>query len=136
MKLDFEKILKDGGLRNTPSRCMILDVLYKFGKPVSAEDIYGKLKNKMDEATVYRTLSSFLEKGIIRQVNLRKDSVYFELNNDHHHHMVCTKCGDIEDFKESNEIEKILGRIVEKSSRFKIINEHSLEIFGLCSKCS
>jgi Fe2+ or Zn2+ uptake regulation protein len=135
MRLDCEKILKNGGLRNTSSRCMILEVLSKLGRPVRAEDVYSKLKNKMDEATVYRTLSSFEKVGVVRQVNLRKDSMYFELNNDHHHHIVCVKCGAIEDFKESSEIEKIFGRIVEKSSRFKIINEHSLELFGVCNYC-
>jgi Fe2+ or Zn2+ uptake regulation protein len=136
MKLDCGKILKEGGLRNTSSRCMVLEVLYKFRKPVRAFDVYNKLKNKMDEATVYRTLSSFEEVGIVRQVNLRREAVYFELNTDHHHHIVCLKCGAIEDFKESSEIEKILGRIVEKSSRFKNIREHSLELFGICKVCN
>lgn len=135
MKVDYVKILKQYELKCTTSRIMILEILYNFDKPVKVEDVYSKLKNKMDEATIYRTLSSFEKAGIVRQVNLRRDSVYFELNNDHHHHIVCLKCGDIEDFKESNDIEKILRRIVEKSSKFKIINEHSLEIFGLCSRC-
>jgi len=135
MELNYQKILKDGGLKCTSPRIMILEALDKFNKPVRALDIYNKLKNKIDEATIYRTLSSFEKNGIVRQVNLRREAVYFELNIDHHHHIVCLKCGDIEDFKESNEIEKILGRIVEKSSRFKIINEHSLELFGVCSKC-
>jgi Fur family ferric uptake transcriptional regulator len=115
---------------------MILEVLHIFDKPTKSFDIYNKLKNKIDEATVYRTLASFEKMGIIRQVNLRREAVYFELNIDHHHHIVCVKCGDIEDFKESSEIEKILGRIVEKSSRFKIIKEHSLELFGLCKTCN
>lgn len=136
MKLDYEKILKSGGLRNTLPRVMIIEIMNKIDKPVKAEDVYLKLKNKIDEATVYRTLSSFEKAGIVRRVNLRRDSVYFEMNDDHHHHIVCEKCGEIEDFKESKEIEKILGRIVEKSSRFKIINEHSLELFGVCSKCA
>lgn len=136
MMLDFKKILKDAGLKCTTSRIMILEVLYIFAKPTKSFDIYNKLKNKIDEATVYRTLASFEKMGIIRQVNLRREAVYFELNIDHHHHIVCVMCGDIEDFKESSEIEKILGRIVEKSSRFKIIKEHSLELFGLCKTCN
>ncbi len=132
---DFKNILKEKGLKCTPSREMILEIFSGNKRPIRAEDIYNKLKNKIDEATIYRTISSFKKVGLIRQVNLRRESVYFELNNDHHHHIVCEKCGEIEDFKENSEIEKILGRIVEKSSRFKIINEHSLELFGVCSKC-
>jgi Fur family transcriptional regulator, ferric uptake regulator len=132
---DFKNILKEKGLKCTSSREMILEIFSGNKRPIRAEDIYNKLKNKIDEATIYRTISSFKKVGLIRRVNLRRESVYFELNNDHHHHIVCEKCGEIEDFKENSEIEKILGRIVEKSSSFKIINEHSLELFGVCSKC-
>ena len=81
-------------------------------------------------------LSSFEKLEIIKKIDLKKDCAYFELNNDHHHHMVCTKCGEIEDFKESKEIEKILEKIVKKSSKFKNIREHSLELFGFCKSCN
>ena len=71
---------------------------------------------------------------ILKRVDLRKSSSYFELNDDHHH-IVCTKCNEIEDF-ENLELEKILRRIVVKSSKFKNVNEHSLELFGLCKMCA
>jgi len=132
---DFKKILREKGFKCTPTRLSIIEIFLNNSKPISADFIFNKLKKKIDEATVYRSLSSFEKSGILRRVDLRKEAIHFELNNDHHHHLVCVKCGIIEDFKENNEIEKILGRIVEKSSRFKIINEHSLELFGVCSRC-
>ena len=135
MKIDYRNILSAKKLKCTIPRQLVLEVLFKSGLPMSTEGIFLKLKNKIDEATVYRILDSFESVGLVRQVNLRRGASYFELNNDHHHHMVCTKCGVIEDFKENIEIEKILERIVEKSSNFKIINEHSLELFGVCSRC-
>lgn len=136
MKLDYGEILKNSDIRVTSSRVMILENFYKTKRPIRAEDVYLNLKNKLDEATVYRTLSSFEKNKIIRRVNLKKDSAYFELNNDHHHHIVCESCGKIEDFRENVEIEKILKKIVEGSSNFKNINEHSLELFGLCNFCN
>lgn len=136
MKLDYEEILKNSDIRVTSSRVMILENFYKTKRPIRAEDVYLNLKNNLDEATVYRTLSSFEKNKIIRRVNLKKDSAYFELNNDHHHHIVCESCGKIEDFRENVEIEKILKKIVEGSSNFKNINEHSLELFGLCNFCN
>jgi Fe2+ or Zn2+ uptake regulation protein len=136
MKLDYGEILKNSNIRVTSSRVMILENFYKTKRPIRAEDVYLNLKNKLDEATVYRTLSSFEKNKIIRRVNLKKDSAYFELNNDHHHHIVCESCGKIEDFRENVEIEKILKKIVEGSSNFKNINEHSLELFGLCNFCN
>ncbi len=134
--IDFIKLLKDNKFKNTPSRLAILEIFAKFDKPVSADFIYKKLKGHINEATVFRTLLSFEKSGILRKVDLRKDSVCFELNSDHHHHMVCVKCGFIEDFKGSKDIEKLLEQIIEKSTKFKKITEHSLELFGFCKMCN
>jgi Fur family ferric uptake transcriptional regulator len=136
LTINHKDILKDNGFKNTPTRLAILDVFNKNHKPISADFIYKKLKGGINEATVYRTLSSFEKSGILKKVDLRSDSICFELNDDHHHHMVCIKCGAIEDFKESKEVEKLLGQIVEKSIKFKKIKEHSLELFGYCKACN
>lgn len=132
---DYSKVLKENDLKCTATRLDIIDIFSKNCKPISAEYIYRKLKNNIDEATVYRTLTSFEKCGILRRVDLRKDAVHFELNNHHHHHIVCTSCGEIEDFKEKKEIAKLLAEVVHDSLNFKNITEHSLELFGLCKIC-
>jgi len=132
----MRKILKEKGYKATPARLAILEVLSKNKLPMDAESIFKKLKNKkINEATVYRTLSSLEEGEILKRVDLRKNSAYFELNTEHHHHIVCTNCNELEDF-ENKEIEKVLEHIVLKSSKFKNIKEHSLELFGLCRACA
>jgi len=133
--LNNKILLKDSGFKITSTRLSILEIFNKNDKPISADFIYKKLKEYINEATVYRTLSSFEKSGILRRVDLRKESILYELNNDHHHHIVCTKCGLIEDFKENKDIEKILSKIVGGSSNFKNIKEHSLELFGFCKVC-
>ncbi len=133
---DFKKIFKERGLKCTPTRLDIVKIFLKNHKPISADYIFNKLRENVDEATVYRTLSSFEKSGILKRVDLRTGSVHFELNNDHHHHIVCVKCGDIEDFKENMQIEKQLQQIIGKSIKFKNITEHSLELFGLCKACN
>jgi len=132
----FEDILKKNNFKNTPSRMAILQIFSKNDKPISADFIYNKLKNNMNETTVYRTLASFEGVGILKRVDLRKESIFYELNNDHHHHIVCVKCGLIEDFKESKDIEKLLSQIINKSVKFKNVTEHSLELFGFCKVCN
>lgn len=134
--INFNKILKDSAFKITPTRIAILEIFSKFDKPISADFIYKKLKGSINEATVFRTLSSFEKSGILKKVDLRRESICFELNNDHHHHIVCTKCGIIEDFKENKNITKLLNQIVEKSIKFKKIKEHSLELFGFCKICN
>lgn len=133
---EIEGVLRDNGFKITPTRVAVLEIFLKSHKPICALYICQKLNGKINEATVYRMLSSFQKSEIIKKIDLKKDCAYFELNNDHHHHIVCTKCGEIEDFKESIEIEKILEKIIKKSSKFKKIKEHSLELFGFCKSCN
>lgn len=137
---NYKKILKDEGYKCTPARMNILKIFFNNKIPLDAEKIHkmlskNKQNNNINEATIYRTISAFEQSGILKRIDIRKDSIHFELNNDHHHHIVCLKCGEIEDFKENKKIEKILGRIVENSSKFKKLKEHSLELFGYCKDC-
>ena len=136
----MREVLKNKGYKITPARLAILNIFDKSKLPLRAEDVHkilskGKRQKDINEATIYRTLSSFEERKILRKIDLRKDSAYFELPKTHHHHIVCVNCNDIEDF-EIKKFEKVLRRIVENSSKFKSIKDHSLEIFGLCRMCS
>ncbi len=136
----MRELLKEKGYKITPARLSILEIFTKNDKPIDAENIYQKLlKTKggkgIDPATVYRTLLAFTESGILKRVDLRKESIAFELDDTHHHHIVCTKCETVEDF-ENKEIEQALEKIIKKSTKFKKIKEHSLELFGLCKVCS
>lgn len=138
-KKDPGVLLEETRLKKTPTRLAILDIFSKSSVPLDARAIWSKLKKlsacrDTNEVTVYRTLSVFEEEGILKKVDLRKDSVYFELKNEHHHHIVCTKCDQVEDF-ENKEVEKALNKIALKSLKFKNINDHSLELFGLCRAC-
>jgi len=137
----MREILKERGYKVTPARLAILDIFTKSKKPLSAEMVYKKLdrEKNINEVTVYRTLATLEKSGVLNRADLRKDSLYFELADEHHHHLVCTNCDRVEDFENleiEKEIEKIKRRVVETSSQFKNINDHSLEIFGLCQACA
>lgn len=130
-------LLKEKGYKATPARLAILDIFVKSDIPITADKVYKELKrNKknINEATVYRTLTSLVEGEIIKRVDFRKESAFFELNKKHHHHIACMSCDTIEDF-ESATIENALRGIVRNSSKFINIKEHSLELFGLCKNC-
>ncbi|MES2436761.1 MAG: transcriptional repressor [Patescibacteria group bacterium] len=137
MKHDFSTILKNKKFKVTPARVAILEVFSKECKPVNAEEIFDSVKDtKIDQVTVYRTLNSFEETGILKRVDLRKGSAYYELNSaQHHHHIVCTICGTIEGFDMCS-VEKISKEVLNTSKKFKTISDHSLELFGSCTKCS
>jgi Fe2+ or Zn2+ uptake regulation protein len=136
----MRNILKEMGFKATPARLAILYVLSRSKTPLNAEDILGELKKnnkhkKINEATVYRTLSALEEGTLLKRIDRRRESAYFELAKKHHHHISCLGCDAIEDF-ENDKIEAALGRITRGSYKFSRITDHSLELFGLCKKCS
>ncbi|MES2409744.1 MAG: Fur family transcriptional regulator [Patescibacteria group bacterium] len=136
--IDILNILKTSKLKATPARISILEIFCGVEKPLSVEMIDQKLKDKrINQVTIYRTVESLLKVGIIIRVDLRQDSVFYEFNggHNHHHHIVCTKCGEVEDF-ESCQIEHLSAKIISKSIRFKTIQDHSFELFGICNSCS
>ena len=135
IKHDLKKILKDAGLKNTVPRNLVLKSFLEIKKPATAQELYKKFKKKeIDLVTLYRTIDAFEKSGLIRRIDLRKDAVHYELNTDHHHHIVCTNCDKMEDF-ENREVEKILEKIAKKSANFGEIKNHSLELFGFCKDC-
>ncbi len=135
----MQEILKENGYKVTPARLAILSIFNKSKLPLTAEDVCRELvkekKNKdINEATVYRTLSLLEQAEILRKIDFRKESAFFELAEKHHHHIICLKCDTVEDF-ENKTIEKVLGGIARNSSKFINIKDHSLELFGLCKSC-
>ncbi len=134
-KNNAKRQLKSIGLKITPARLAILNFFSDKCQPLSAEIIYEKLnKNDVDLVTVYRTLKSLEKMGVLRKVDLHKDAQFYELDEHHHHHIICKKCGFIEMLKMSN-VERLLSKIVSTSNNFKIIKDHSLEFFGVCTMC-
>jgi len=127
------KLIKAKGQRLTSQKKQVLLVLQK--KPQTVIEILGGVKLKkvsIDKATVYRILTNLKELEIVKEIRLRDREVRYELSNcEHHHHLVCEKCGDIEDVALC---EETILKEVKKQSHFKI-DSHTLEFFGLCEKC-
>lgn len=133
----YEEILAKKGLKKTEVRILLLNFLSKNKKPISATQILIELKkNKLDQVTIYRTLDAFLEKGIVKKVETGKREAEYEIideKNDHHH-MICIKCNQIEDFTGCDS-EKLVLNALKKSKNFKKISHHSFDLFGLCNNC-
>lgn len=133
MKKAIEKILQDSKLKLTNGRISVMKVLFSSKKPLSIEEIKGKVGD-VDQSTLYRMLNTFVEKGIIYQTDFRNGKAYFEYQNTHHHHMVCTKCGDIEEVDVC--VESQVPKVEKGLKKFSKVKNHILEFFGVCNKCS
>jgi uncharacterized membrane protein len=133
MKKAIEKILQESKLKITEGRIMILSLLIKNKKPLSIDDI-KKEATDIDQSTLYRMLSTFVEKGIVYQTDFRNGKAYFEYQESHHHHMVCTECGVVEEVDVC--VKKDFNKVEKKLKKFDRIKSHMLEFFGVCKKCS
>ena len=135
--MEIKDTLNSLGMKSTPARMLVLEVLSKNKKPMAVQEIADVLKKKyIDLATIYRTIASFEKAELIHRVDLRTDMVLYELRSEqHHHHIVCTSCGDMEDF-ELCDMENVSKKIVSKSHKFNSVKEHNFELFGLCNACA
>ena len=126
---NFIEIIKKNGAKLTKPRKLVLLVLFKNRKPLSLSEIH-KLCPQIDFASVYRTVSLFVEIGILQEILLGDKKPKYELETDesHHHHIKCIDCGNIMklDFCIVDQIEEI--------SNFEITN-HTMEFLGVCPKC-
>lgn len=135
--MNDQKDLKSAGLKATLPRLKILELFEKSEeRHLSAEDVYKVLLNAGDDvglATVYRVLTQFEDAGLLTRHHFESGKAVFELNEgEHHDHIVCVKCGKVEEFFDE-EIERRQKEAAE-SHGFKM-QEHSLMIYGICNDC-
>jgi len=135
-KTDFKTLLRKSGYKATPARLAVLTVLQRSRNPVSAQEIMGSLPYDIDQATVYRTVKSLKQKGIIRQIDLRQNHAHYEFADmAEHHHLVCVECGRIEDVQHCK-VEDWEGTVLKHSKQFAEIRQHALEFYGICKTCA
>lgn len=135
---DIKGVLEKHNLRKTPARIEILQLFLKEAQAVSHSDLEDALLNKFDRVTIYRTLNSFEEKGIVHRVfdssgigkyALCHQNCSEKAHHDEHVHFNCTECGNtycIED----TEIPSIAIPEKYKTKSVYLIAE------GICSTCS
>jgi Fur family ferric uptake transcriptional regulator len=129
--------LKDAGLKITVPRLKVLQILEQSRHHhLSAEGVYKALLETGEDvglATVYRVLTQFEAAGLVSRHNFEGGYSVFELSQgEHHDHLVCVKCGLVEEFCDE-EIEK-RQKIIAERANFKM-TDHALNIYGLCPKC-
>lgn len=129
--------LRKAGLKVTLPRLKILEILERADPHhLSAEDVYKSLLESGDDvglATVYRVLTQFEAAGLIKRHNFEGGFAVFELEQgEHHDHLVCLKCGLVDEFHDEV-IENRLDAIAIEAG-FKP-TDHSLTIYGICEKC-
>jgi len=133
---DCKSELKNVNLKVTPARLGVLQVLEKSTKPVDIATVtqyLDKKQIKVDQATVFRIINMFTEKGLVVPVQFNEGKFRYEYGpTADHHHFICEHCGTIEDISDCH-IDELEKEISQKKKL--LIKRHSLEFFGLCPNC-
>jgi len=131
--------------RWTVPREVILDLLSCTSRHMSAKEIYAIIFSQnpgIGLTTVYRTLELLYRLGLVHRVTAADGQSRYELNKGskdaHHHHLICTKCGRIIDYRdflqeELDLVKKTEGALAKKHNF--LIQDHNIEFLGLCEKC-
>lgn len=129
--------LKNAGLKATLPRIKILGFLEQSKiRHMSAEDVYKAMLDSGEEvglATVYRVLTQFEQAGLVTRHHFEGGHSVFELNEGKHHdHILCVRCGRVDEF-----IDRVIEERQEKIAEEKgySMTDHSLYIYGICKKC-
>jgi Fur family ferric uptake transcriptional regulator len=134
---DIATRLSQKGYRLTPQRLMILEAIEGASGHVSAEEIYQKIRQSypgLNISTVYRTMELLKETGMVTETDMGDGRVRFHsVGHEHHHHLVCSKCGKVVELDES--MLAPLAAMLNNKYGFLADLKH-LAIFGRCKDCA
>ncbi|HOO81142.1 MAG TPA: Fur family transcriptional regulator [Alphaproteobacteria bacterium] len=131
---DLEERCASAGLKMTGQRRVILKVLGEADDHPSVEDVYDRAKgldSSISIATVYRTLSLLDELDLVVRHEFQEGYSRYEVNADHHHHLVDLETGKVIEFQ-NEELEKLKIKIA-KDLGYDLV-DHRLELYGKKTK--
>jgi Fur family ferric uptake transcriptional regulator len=137
VKQKFTEYLTANKCRKTPERYAILNLIYTEQRHFDMDSLYVAMNDqnfRVSRATLYNTMQLLLDCNLVLKHQFGQNSSFYEraYNNDSHHHLICTNCQKIQEFKDL-ELKSIIQN--KKTKRFTP-SHYSLYIYGLCNVCS
>jgi Fur family ferric uptake transcriptional regulator len=127
--------LEDHSLKHTKQREAILDVFLEVKGHITAEDLFSRVRERHQSigfTTVYRTMKLLCDAGLAIERHFDDGVARYEIEHEHHDHLVCTRCGKIVEF-ECAMIEKAQDEIGKRYG-FRLLR-HRHELYGHCPDC-
>ena len=137
MNPQYIQKLRAESFKITPRRKAILGYFIKEGRFLTPEQVWDKLKKNFKRVgfpSVYRNLEAFNDCGILTKIQREDRRLYYALCNihegrHHHHHIVCIKCGKVDD------VDGCTLRVIKNTNGYKVL-KHFVQLEGLCPRCS
>jgi Fur family ferric uptake transcriptional regulator len=125
--------LNEAGFRAGAARRQVIELLEGEGCAITALEIDRRLP-AVGRASVYRTLEQLEQLDLVHRVDVGSESVAYERNDpgEHHHHMVCVRCGRFVPFEDPS-LERAIHRVGE-GAEFEVTS-HDVLLRGVCPDC-
>ena len=121
--------------KRSKQRDRILELLQETDVHPTADWLYQKLKEEfpsLSMGTVYRNLAILQDQKLVQKLPFGSTHDRYEATKMPHYHLVCEKCGCVQDFEMPMYSE--INEQAQQMSSFNI-SSHRIEFFGLCEKC-
>tara|TARA_B100000686_G_C16666177_1_gene903716 strand:- start:836 stop:1222 length:387 start_codon:yes stop_codon:yes gene_type:complete len=123
------------------SRRQVVEVLLQTDRPLTLPEILdADNSQQLAQSSVYRNLTELEGIGVVSRMSIGDNHSRFELHESltgHHHHLVCTVCGRIEDFDVSEDFESQVEELVfSAEDKGFLVDGHVFDITGRCSTCT
>ena len=139
VKEKFTTYLTAKKCRKTPERYAILNIIYTEQRHFDMDSLYDTMNAsnfRVSRATLYNTMQLLLDCKLVLKHQFGKNISVYEraYNNDFHHHLICTNCHKIQEYKYKDD--SLKSAIKNERIRSFTPTHYSLNIYGLCSVCS
>ncbi len=129
--------LEEAGKRATPQRYAVCQALVEYGGHPTVAEVFERVRTifpMISQATVYNTIDTLKEMGLIHQLDLANDEhAHYDLDLRPHINMVCTHCGKITDVH-SETIETMLKEVSQHTG-YRLCRYNALAVYGVCPEC-
>ena len=132
----FREFIRDRGLKTTRQRDDIARWFFSVKGHHNADEIYRQVQQEspgIGFSTVYRTMKLLCEAALVQERHFGDSEALYENVSSHHDHCICTSCGKIMEF-ENSQIEA-LQESVARQFGFEL-RSHKMELYGLCASCA
>jgi Fur family ferric uptake transcriptional regulator len=136
---EAESALAEAGHRRGGARTAIIELLDEQHCALSAAEIQERLQRRGREASrasIYRVMEELEQIGLVARVEVGQGTSRYEPArgpSDHHHHIVCERCGRLEPFSDAG-LERAIERV---SERLAVeVSEHEIVLRGACRSCA
>jgi Fe2+ or Zn2+ uptake regulation protein len=134
MSEDLVTALRDRGMRVTPQRVLLHRALTELDRHVTADELLDAVADRLPNVslpTIYATLELLEELGMVRRVQ-RAGTTLFDPRTDDHHHLVCVRCGSVQDIDSDLDT----GALARLASRRGFAPERvEAVVHGRCAAC-